>query len=75
MRVTVEEVRKLPEGSRVLVHSCDRYGQPQYLDCRVIKKGRFNALKFNDWRGFPHEVGIKKLKDDYYNYYEVIEEV
>lgn len=36
--ITPQEVRKLPEGSKVREHSVNRWGYPQYLDLVILIK-------------------------------------
>lgn len=71
--ITPQEVRKLPEGSKIREHSLDRSGYPQYLDLTVDRSKGFRLL-FRDYYGMLQEQKIKYFKpDDRYRYYELIE--
>ena len=70
-KVTAEEVRALPIGSRVRIHSRDRYGYPQELDCVVVATDRGKGLRYSDLFG-PQTLSIRKL-DGITNYYSVPE--
>lgn len=70
MRLTAEEVRKLPEGTHVIIHGVTREG----LKCRTYTfvrkhKGKKKLYYDNGWiSGFKD---IVKLIDDENHYYEV----
>lgn len=56
------EVRELPLGTRVRIHSRDRFGFPQWLDCEVVQAGHHKELRFDDLHGFgrkPIRSGMK----------------
>lgn len=71
--ITPQEVRKLPEGSKVREHSVDRWGYPQYLDL-VIDRSKGFRLLFRDYYGMRQERKLRYFKpNDNYRYYELIE--
>lgn len=42
--LTADEVRKLPAGAKVEIHSFDRYGAHQWLEMTVIQSGKKKML-------------------------------
>lgn len=60
--LTAWEVRKLPAGSKVRVHSFDRYGTHQALDMTVAV-GTNKYLAALDWKGNFIQRPIKKETD------------
>lgn len=42
--LTADEVRKLPAGAKVEIHSFDRYGAHQWLEMTVIQSGKKKVL-------------------------------
>ena len=62
--LTAEEVRKLPAGSKVELHSFDRFGTHQYLEMTVIQYGKKKMLQAHDYRGEMILKPIKKLDDE-----------
>ena len=60
--LTAAEVRALPIGSRVTVHSHDAHGFPTRLICEVVQAGKHKELRFDSWDGFgrrPIRSGVK----------------
>ena len=47
--LTAAEVKKLPIGSRVILHSFDRYGAHQVLEMTVVQSGKKKVLSANDF--------------------------
>lgn len=52
--ITAKEVRALPIGSIVTLHSHDRWGYPTHLPCEVVAKrnGKGVELRYNTFDGF-----------------------
>lgn len=52
--ITAKEVRALPIGSIVTLHSHDRYGYPTHLMCEVVgrRDGKGVELRYNTFGGF-----------------------
>lgn len=52
--IPAKEVRALPIGSRVTVHSHDRYGYPTHLVCEVVarREGKGVELRYSTFSGF-----------------------
>lgn len=49
--LSAEEVRKLPSGSEVIIHSFDRHGVHQTMKMIVAQSGKKKILVSNDWYG------------------------
>jgi hypothetical protein len=47
--LTAEQVRKLPVGTIVRVHSFDRYGYHVWADYTVVKEGKKSILRMYDF--------------------------
>jgi len=61
-RITAAEVKKLPPGTKVKVHSYDKYGYPCFRECRVTVRGR--SVKLQDESPyFTQLLEIKKETD------------
>lgn len=65
-KLTAAEVRKLPVGIRVNLHSFDRHGVPQWLECTVAQSYRKKVLTYRDLDGTK---SIKQIKDYPNKYY------
>lgn len=67
-RLTPEEVRKLPAGSVVQLHSLDRRGLHQWIDLTVVKSGPRKKILVarNAWSGEKIEKEIKAYPKAYY---------
>ena len=61
--LTAEQVKKLPPGSRVVLHSFDRYGNHQALEAKVVQSGRKKVLIHSDWDGLSTKKEIRKETD------------
>ena len=60
--LTAAEVRQLPEGSKVIIHSFDRRGTHQTLEA-TVKIGTGKYLSYYDAYGLPERKPIKKETD------------
>lgn len=71
--LTAEEVRELPLGSTVRIHSVDKYGYPQYIDMKVVQKGKHKEFECFDYlTGQWIRQKIRKMpENDAYRYYEL----
>ncbi len=47
-KLTAEQVRALPVGTRVVLHGQDRFGTPTQLQCTVIQSGKRKVLSYLD---------------------------
>ena len=61
--LTAEEVRKLPAGTPVMLHSFDRYGAHGELKMTVVQSGRKKILAAHDYYGNRIEKQIRKETD------------
>jgi hypothetical protein len=61
--LTAEQVRKLPPGASVVLHSFDRWGSHQTLNLTVVQSGKKKILISRDWYGERIEKPIKKETD------------
>ncbi len=57
--LTPEEVRGLPEGTKVRAIHADRHGEYAYLDCTVMKIQRARKLVFRDEWGVKCAMSIR----------------
>lgn len=49
--LTAEQVRRLPVGTKVTIHSFDRYGAHTWTDTTVAKSGNKKILIASDYYG------------------------
>ena len=49
--VSAEQLKKLPVGTIVIIHSFDRHGQYQTLDCKLIQSGKKKVLSYDGYWG------------------------
>ena len=70
--ITAEEVRKLPEGSKVIVHHFDRLGYHCTEETTVVQPYRKKILRSVDYYGNKHYIPIRK-ETDRFCYTEVVE--
>lgn len=49
--LTAEQVRKLPVGTKVLLHSFDRRGEHHWMEMTIAKSGNKKILIANDYYG------------------------
>ena len=61
--LTAEEVRKLPAGSKVEIHSFDRHGEHQWLEFIVTQSGKKKVLVHRDFSGMPTTKRIGGLRE------------
>ena len=62
--LTAEQVRKLPEGTTVRLHSFDRHGEHVYRDMTIVRSGKKKILSSWDyWDGGRTTKDIKKETD------------
>lgn len=61
--LTAAEVKKLPVGSRVILHSFDRYGAHRVLEMTVVQSGKKKVLSANDYYGNRIEKPIRTETD------------
>lgn len=62
--LTAEEVRKLPVGAKVEIHSFDRHGEHQWLEYIVTQSGKKKVLVHRDpWSGMPITKRIGGLRE------------
>lgn len=47
--LTAEQVRKLPVGARVLLHSFDRHGEHSWMEMTIAKSGNKKILIASDF--------------------------
>ena len=71
--ITAEEVRKLPEGSKVIVHRFDRQGCHCTEEMTVVQSYKKKILMSRDYYGIKHEISIRK-ETDRFCYTEVEDE-
>lgn len=70
--IPAEEVRKLPEGSKVIVHSFDRSGIHRMKEMTVVQSYKKKILMSRDYYGDKREMPIRK-ETDRFCYTEVVE--
>lgn len=61
--LTAAEVKKLPVGTRVVLHSFDRYGNHNMLDLVVTQSGKKKILTAHDYYGTRIEKPIRTETD------------
>lgn len=61
--LTAAQVRKLPIGASVMVHSFDRWGNHQTREGKVIKSGKKTMLRFSNYWDGPEVKEIRKETD------------
>lgn len=61
--LTAAEVKKLPVGSAVALHSFDRYGAHQVLELTVTQSGKKKILTAHDFYGTRIEKPIRTETD------------
>lgn len=68
-KVTAEEVRRMPVGTKVRIHGRDRRGYATTLDCTIVQYGKSKALSYLPC-GYG---GLKKIAklDGEVHYYSV----
>lgn len=49
--LTAEKVRKLPVGTRVLLHSFDKHGEHSWIEMTIAKSGNKKILIASDYYG------------------------
>lgn len=49
--LTAEQVRKLPVGTKVLLHSFDRHGEHHWMEMKIVNSGKKKILIANDFYG------------------------
>ncbi len=49
--LTAEQVRKLPVGVRIMLHSFDRHGEHHWMEMTIAKSGNKKILIANDFYG------------------------
>lgn len=54
--LTADEVRELPVGTVIQLHSLDRQGNHQWAPMTVVRCGKRKVLRSRDWR----ELGVIK---------------
>lgn len=69
--ITAEEVMKLPEGSKVIVHRFDRRGVHCTEEMTVVQSYKKKVLMSRDYYGNKREMPIKR-ETDRFCYTEVI---
>lgn len=65
-RLTAEQVRRLPEGTRVDLHGYDRSGTPSWLECTVIRSCKKKLLAYRDTDGTKATKEIRNYPNKYY---------
>lgn len=65
-KLTAAEVKKLPVGSAVVLHGCDRYGCHTTLDCTVIQSGKSKVLAYRDVDYLQSTKPIRDYPNKYY---------
>lgn len=60
--VSAEQLRQMPEGTKVIVHSFDKHGELQHLECTIAVNGRRKVLRYDDYQG-RNEKPITKESD------------
>lgn len=61
--LTAAEVKKLPVGTRVVLHNFDRYGSHQTLELTVTQSGKKKILTAHDFYGTRIEKQIRTETD------------
>lgn len=61
--LTAAEVKKLPVGTRVVLHNFDRYGNHNMLDLTVTQSGKKKILTARDFYGNRIEKPIRTETD------------
>lgn len=61
--LTAAEVKKLPVGTRVVLHNFDRYGSHQTLELTVTQSGKKKILTAYDFYGTRIDKSIKTETD------------
>ena len=61
--LTAEEVRRLPTGTKVIIHSFDRRTAYQTLEATVVQRGRQKVLAYHDGYGMLATKRIAKETD------------
>lgn len=61
--LTAEEVRKLPVGTKVILHHFDRYGAHAALELEIVQSGKKKILVAYDWNGTRIEKPIRTATD------------
>ena len=61
-KLTADEVRALPVGTRVTYHTRDHRGYPVYLLCEVVQAGTHREVRYDGRWGFER-MPIRKGKD------------
>lgn len=58
-KLTADEVRALPVGSRVTYHSHDNRGYSTELECEVVQVGQHKELRYSWMHGYERMKIIK----------------
>lgn len=61
--LTAEQVKKLPAGTKVILHSFDRYSAHQTQELTVTQCGKKKILTAHDWSGTKIEKPIRTATD------------
>lgn len=61
--ITAEELRKMPTGTKVILHSFDRYGSHCQLPMTLVKSGKKRILVTRDYYGDQIEKPIRTETD------------
>ena len=61
--LTAEEVRRLPTGTKVIIHSFDRWTAHQTLEVTIVQRGRQKVLAYYDYYGMLATKRIVKETD------------
>lgn len=65
-KMSAAEVRELPIGTGVILHSRDRRGRHIELECTIVPHGRRKTLQYRDERLVAHTIPIREYKGKYY---------
>ncbi len=67
-KLTADEVKKLPSGTKILLHGRDRYGEATQLECTVAQSGKKKILTYWDVNMHRETKPIRQLDgvDRYY---------
>ena len=65
-KLTAAKVRKLPEGTRVILHGRDRRGYSTELPCTVAKSYRSKVLHYLEFDGTTVTKPIRDYPNKYY---------
>ncbi len=67
-KLTADEVKKLPVGTKILLHGRDRHGEATQLACMVTQSGKKKILTYRDTDGLRETKPIRQLDgvDHYY---------